>query len=240
MKKLLVLQYQKLEPLLFDDFSYGLNNFRSHLLYLKTEGYRTTTCKNLDDHYKFGAPLPDKPVLITFDAGYAANFQYARPILKDFGYTATFFIVGEWILKSTCNEPEFSNEYIHMDQLRQLHEEGFELAMQGYYNRDFKEMAISELQMEIEKAIAFFKKFELPFTRAFAFPGDFRLSKHYRRKEINSVLGKLKIDLALQTGNKIKKINSLNYFEINRILVQESDSRLEFTRKIKKGDSWWI
>lgn len=171
MKKLLVLQYQKLEPLLFDDFSYGLNNFRSHLLYLKTEGYCTITCRNLDDHFKIGTPLPDKPVLITFDAGYAANFQYARPILKDFGYTATFFIVGEWILKSTCNEPRFTDEYIQIDQLRQLHDEGIEIAMHGYSNRDFKEMAISEVQMEIEKAIAFFKKFEIPLPGLLRFPG---------------------------------------------------------------------
>jgi peptidoglycan/xylan/chitin deacetylase (PgdA/CDA1 family) len=238
MMKLLVLQYQKLEPLLFDDFTYGLNNFRHHLMYLKEKGYNSITCRQLEAYLKTGASLPDNPVLITFDAGFAATFKYGRAVLKDFGYTGTFFIVGEWALKSTCEEPGFRKEYMHIDDLRQLHQEGFELAMHGYSNRDFRQLAISEVQIEIEKAFAFFRKFELPYSRAIAYPVNFRQTGYYRRKEISFLLTKLGVNFGFQTGNKTNKMDGLKVFEINRIEIGEHDTKATFANKIKKPTSW--
>lgn len=39
------------------------------------------------------------PVGITFDDGYRSDVDTALPILKEFGYTATFFITTDWIGK---------------------------------------------------------------------------------------------------------------------------------------------
>jgi peptidoglycan/xylan/chitin deacetylase (PgdA/CDA1 family) len=50
---------------------------------------------SLDDLHRAltaGAPLPDNPLLITFDDGYLDNYTNAYPILKRFGFPAVIFL----------------------------------------------------------------------------------------------------------------------------------------------------
>jgi peptidoglycan/xylan/chitin deacetylase (PgdA/CDA1 family) len=42
-----------------------------------------------------GRPLPDRPVLITFDDGYRSVFELARPILRRYKLPATVFVCSE-------------------------------------------------------------------------------------------------------------------------------------------------
>lgn len=71
-------------------------NFRDQLMWLRRHGYKSITTEQMADHLN-GNSLPAKSVLITFDDGYLDNFVYAWPLLKEFGFTATIFIVTSWI-----------------------------------------------------------------------------------------------------------------------------------------------
>lgn len=42
------------------------------------------------------APLPPRPLLITFDDGYLDNYEHAYPILREYGLSAVIFIVSDW------------------------------------------------------------------------------------------------------------------------------------------------
>lgn len=41
-----------------------------------------------------GTPLPEKPVMITFDDGYTSNAVYAYPVLRELGFHASIFAIG--------------------------------------------------------------------------------------------------------------------------------------------------
>ena len=56
-------------------------------------GYHTVTADALVSHVARGAPLPPKPVLITFDDASAGQFSAALPLLRRYHFVATFFVM---------------------------------------------------------------------------------------------------------------------------------------------------
>lgn len=72
-------------------------------------------------------PIPDKLVVLTFDDSAKSHFSVARPLLKDYGFGATFFITEGFDFK------ENKKDYMSWDEIRQLHEDGFEI---GNHTRD--------------------------------------------------------------------------------------------------------
>jgi peptidoglycan/xylan/chitin deacetylase (PgdA/CDA1 family) len=60
---------------------------------LARAGYRTVTGDQLIAHVARGAPLPPKPVLITFDDASAGQFRSALPLLRRNHFVATFFVM---------------------------------------------------------------------------------------------------------------------------------------------------
>jgi peptidoglycan/xylan/chitin deacetylase (PgdA/CDA1 family) len=71
--------------------------FESHLRYLQEAGYTVITLDDLLYALALGEPLPDKPVILTFDDGYEDNYTYAFPLLEQYGTTGTFFIITDFI-----------------------------------------------------------------------------------------------------------------------------------------------
>lgn len=67
--------------------------FENHLAYLKRSGYRTPRLDEFQDLITGRRKTGGKPVLITFDDGYADNWICAWPLLKKYGFTAVVFPV---------------------------------------------------------------------------------------------------------------------------------------------------
>lgn len=67
--------------------------FRRQLDYLRSQGYSTITLNQLFDALYYHAPLPSKPIVLTFDDGYEDAYTSAYPILKAHGYSGMFYII---------------------------------------------------------------------------------------------------------------------------------------------------
>lgn len=61
---------------------------------LQKRGCHTVTVSDLLAYVQNGTPLPDKPVMITFDDGYYNNYVYAYPLLQQRGMRAVISIIG--------------------------------------------------------------------------------------------------------------------------------------------------
>lgn len=70
------------------------SSFAQQLQALAAAGYTSVTPHQLVEYVDNGAPLPEKPVLITIDDGYTSNLDIAAPILEQEGMTATIFTIG--------------------------------------------------------------------------------------------------------------------------------------------------
>ena len=64
------------------------------LHYLQQKGYHTVTVADLIAYVDEGTPLPDKPIMLTFDDGYYNNYLYAHPLLKQYGMRAVISPIG--------------------------------------------------------------------------------------------------------------------------------------------------
>ena len=84
----------------YNTWTITTGRFREDLQWLADNGY---TCL-LPSQLAAGEPLPEKAVLITFDDGYASNYQLAFPILREFGAKAVISLITQHI---EDRDPEF-------------------------------------------------------------------------------------------------------------------------------------
>ncbi len=82
----------------------ALSAFNRQLLALRAAGYHTVTPENLAAFVYWGVPLPDKPLLITFDDGYTSNYELAWPTLQKLDMKAAVFCIGTHVGKSVYKD----------------------------------------------------------------------------------------------------------------------------------------
>jgi peptidoglycan/xylan/chitin deacetylase (PgdA/CDA1 family) len=72
-------------------------------------------------------PIPDNLVVLTFDDAVKSQYAVARPILKKYGFGATFFVTEGF------DFPTNKTDYMTWEEIAQLHADGFEI---GNHTRD--------------------------------------------------------------------------------------------------------
>lgn len=82
--------------------------FREHIQTLSEAAYQAVHFSDLEAFTKKQTPLPEKPIIITFDDGYESNYTLAYPILKEFDYKATINIIGATTCLTPGDYPHFS------------------------------------------------------------------------------------------------------------------------------------
>ncbi len=147
----LILNYHQVTDTHYSALTMHPKAFHTQMKYLKNNGYHPITTKQLDDYLTKGMSLPDKPVLITFDDGYEDNYKYAYPILKEFNFPATIYMIGEAI-----DQPRF----LKTEQIKELLAYGIEIESHTYSHIPLNEAKPEELRKDLELLKAtFLEKF---------------------------------------------------------------------------------
>jgi peptidoglycan/xylan/chitin deacetylase (PgdA/CDA1 family) len=73
-----------------------VGRFEAQMRWLK-ERYRMIPLDDVVSHLVEGAPLPDRPAVITFDDGFRNNYTVAYPVLKSLGLPATLFVPTDFV-----------------------------------------------------------------------------------------------------------------------------------------------
>jgi peptidoglycan/xylan/chitin deacetylase (PgdA/CDA1 family) len=85
-----------------------------HFQMIKSSQVTPISINRLIAHLRTGSPLPKKPIILTFDDGYAGHYKYAYPLLKKFGYPAVFAVHTSFIGVDT------SRPHITWEQLKTI------------------------------------------------------------------------------------------------------------------------
>lgn len=90
-----------------------------------------------------GEKLPEAVVTICFDDGYLSTFKVAYPILKEYQYSATVFVIP----KAVGEEG-----YMNLNHLRILQNNGWEIGSHTYSHPDLTTLSPNELEKELKNS----------------------------------------------------------------------------------------
>lgn len=101
--------YQTVPVLSYHNFSSAETNkltvsaemFARQMKFLKENGYQVIPMDHFFDFLEFKRSIPPKSVVLTIDDGWLSGYEIAFPILKEYGYPATFFIYTDIIGRSS-------------------------------------------------------------------------------------------------------------------------------------------
>jgi peptidoglycan/xylan/chitin deacetylase (PgdA/CDA1 family) len=125
---------RELPPNTPDQLGYGLSIapklFDAELAYLAGAHYDTVSMDDVSNHITKGAPLPPKPIVLSFDDGYSDFFAAAWPLLKKYHLGATVYLVVDFLGKPG---------YMSWPQAQELRDAGVDV---GAHTLDHVDLAI--------------------------------------------------------------------------------------------------
>lgn len=168
--RLPILMYHYISPLPedADDYRRELTVepavFAAHLAFLAENDYTTVTMAELYRALKGGEDLPDKPVILSFDDGYRDHYEYAFPILQEYGFIGTFFVVTGFL------DEEYP-AHLNWSQVQEMAEAGMDIQSHSKQHGDLRQRTYDYLVYEMlgsyESLAAHLERPPL----AFSFPG---------------------------------------------------------------------
>lgn len=111
-------------------------------------------------------PVPDKLVVLTFDDSKASHYTVVRPLLKKYGFGATFFITEGFTFRTN------KDDYLTWEQIAELNRDGFEI---GNHTRDHMGLTkanLPRLKEQVEAINAQCAAQSIPRPTSFAYPGN--------------------------------------------------------------------
>lgn len=113
-----------------------------------------------------GVGIPDKIVVLTFDDSIKSHHTVVAPLLKRYGFGATFFITEGFEFKTD------KTNYLTWEEIASLHRDGFEI---GNHTRDHMgvtEKSLPRLGEQVEAINRRCAEYGIPRPISFAYPGN--------------------------------------------------------------------
>ncbi len=138
-----------------NDYVISPGTFEEDIKFLKEKGYEFVLPRECAEYVREGKPLPEKPVMITFDDGFESVYHYAFPLCEKYGLKFTLAVLGhESEFYSGRDEHNISYSYVTWDEIRRLNESGMVEIANHTFNMHETEgrRGINKKKEETEKA----------------------------------------------------------------------------------------
>ncbi|NCC34397.1 MAG: polysaccharide deacetylase family protein [Chloroflexia bacterium] len=130
-----------------DPLGFGLSvtpeQFAAQLAWLHAHGYETVSMADVARCIRGEGPCPARAVALTFDDGYLDAHTEALPQLLVYGYTATFYIVSDFVGRPG---------YMGWEELRALQNAGMEIGAHSVNHPDLTRMRLDELRDQVGRS----------------------------------------------------------------------------------------
>lgn len=146
------------------DLSVAPDEFRAQMQLLADGGYSTISLYDLNRALRWGTPLPPRPVILTFDDGYRDAYEHAFPVLQEFGFTGTFFVI-------TARLDEGHPAYITWAQAQEMAAAGMSIESHTKEHPNLSGRSEAELYYQIQGSLESITAHTGQPVRVFSYPG---------------------------------------------------------------------
>jgi peptidoglycan/xylan/chitin deacetylase (PgdA/CDA1 family) len=108
------------------------------MAYLAENGYTPIDLYQLSAAVTAQIDLPEKPIVLTFDDGYLDNYENAFPILQEFGFIGTFFIITDFA-------DQGAEGYANWEQLKEMAAAGMRIESHTKNHPDLSTMGRADI-----------------------------------------------------------------------------------------------
>ena len=204
------------------DLSVAPEDFAAQMRWLAEHNYHSITLTDLYYYLAVGAPLPDNPMVLTFDDGYVDHYQNAFPILQQHHFVGTFFVLAG-------PADAASPRYMTWDMIAEMSQAGMDIEAHGRDHVDMRRRPDDYLYFQIvgaRQAIEAHTGKPAPF---YAYPSG-QYDPHLLR-----FLDQYDFWMAVTT--KAGGTHTLDRpLELTRVRVRGSDSLKQFAARVSSGN----
>ncbi len=127
------------------DYIIPVSTFKAQVKMLADSGYNSILPDQLYNYLAYGDPLPEKPVMFTFDDTDYDQYEVGAKELDKYGYKAAYFIMTVSIGKKG------KVHYMSADDIKDLAKRGNTIGSHTYDHRNVKKYVAEDWVTQIEK-----------------------------------------------------------------------------------------
>ena len=109
-----IIMYHSLLGKKTNEWNISPGAFEQDLAYLAENGYQALGVSDLINYVYHGVPLPEKPIVLTFDDGYYNNYSQGMPLLEKYDMKIVLAVIGASSDHWTAHADETDERYGHL------------------------------------------------------------------------------------------------------------------------------
>lgn len=204
--------------------------FRRQMQWLHHHGYQPVTLAALMNAFARGQPL-HKAIVITFDDGYLDTVTTAAPILSEFGFPATVFVVPAFVGKTAQWDAEFGGDMAPLatwEQVRALRDQGWEIGFHSHTHNDLTALPLDHLVQDLTEGRRILESALDQEVMSFAYPyGEFS-------PDVARAVADAGFRVAVTLGSRLATPGAPR-FALERVPVMRNTSMASFRLMVKTG-----
>lgn len=201
-----------------DKYIVTCEQLESDFKYISENGYTAITAEELYTCVTEGTPLPQKPIMITFDDGCESFLNYAVPLLEKYNLKAVMSVVGNFADRfTTVEDHNLRYSCLNWDEIKQLSESGIvEIANHTYDMHSnsggrkgaSKKSGESDESYKAALTADVGKMQELTFKYTGKYPVTFTFPYGAMSKNSRSIISEMGFGVILTCEERVNKITS--------------------------------
>jgi peptidoglycan/xylan/chitin deacetylase (PgdA/CDA1 family) len=207
------------------DLSVAPEAFAEQMALIGDLGFTPVSTAALAARWHSGRPLPERPVLVTFDDGYEGVHRHALPALAKHGFAATLFVSTGW-LRGPHDTGCGLDTMLDWSQVRDLAAADVEIGGHSHTHPQLDQLDDAGLRSELILCK------EIISDELGAVPASFAYPYGYSSRRVRQAVRETGYAQALAVGNDLARRRQGPY-ALRRVTVRRDTGLEEFARLVE-------